>query len=156
MRGKVFFSQVDLGGYPLTVDHNGEKRILRCFDDLLADVFDSTNPTLLHIDEIGQADHAVQKAIAPFVSPERRIKNMRLPECVAVSLSTNSSHHRTGSVPILVHIRSRIATTLHLEPHLDAFLERATIDNIHPYIMSFLKHSPAMLYELEMLGAKQL
>src|SRR5262245_37540885 len=81
---------------------------------------------------------------------------MRLPDCVAVSLSTNSSVHRTGSVPILVHIRSRVATTLHLEPHLDAFLERATIDNIHPWIMSFLKHSPAMLYELEMVSDKQL
>src|SRR5215468_9440512 len=148
--------QVDLGGYPLTIEHNGEKRILRSFDDLLADIFSAKNPTLLHIDEIGQADHAVQKAIAPFVSPERRINNMRLPECVAVSLSTNSSVHRTGSVPILVHIRSRVATTLHLEPHLDSFLERATIDSIHPYIMSFLKSTPAMLYELEMLGAKQL
>src|SRR5262245_43099393 len=81
---------------------------------------------------------------------------MRLPDCVSVSLSTNSSVHRTGGVPILVHIRSGVATTLHLEPHLDSFMERATIDGIHPYIMSFLKVSPAMLYELEMLGANKL
>jgi hypothetical protein len=146
--------QVDLGGYPLTMEVNGTKRILRCFDDLLASVFEAKDPTLLHIDEIGQADHAVQKAIAPFVSPERRINNYTLPECVAVSLSTNSTVHRTGSVPILVHIRSRVATTLHLEPNLDAFLERATMDELHPYIMSYLKHSPTMLYELEMLPEK--
>lgn len=146
---------VDLGGYPLTVERDGIKRIMRCFDDLLAEVFDSKDPTLLHIDEIGQADHAVQKAIAPFVSPERRINNYTLPACVAVSLSTNSAVHRTGSVPILVHIRSRVATTLHLEPHLDAFLERATLDEVHPYILSFLKHNPAMLYELEMMSKKQ-
>lgn len=145
---------VDLSGYPLTLEVNGEKRILRCFDDLLASIFDTKEPTLLHIDEVGQADHAVQKAIAPFVSPERRINNYTLPACVCVSLSTNSSVHRTGSVPILVHIRSRVATTLHLQPSLDTFLERATQDNIHPYIMSFLKSNPTMLYELEMLPQK--
>lgn len=148
--------QVDLGGYPLTIEHNGTKRIARCFDDLLASVFDAKVPTLLHIDEVGQADNPVQKAIAPFVSPERRINNMQLPDCVAVSLSTNSAVHRTGSVPILVHIRSRVATTLHLEPHLDSFLDKAAADHIHPHIMSFLKHNPSMLYELEMLPAKQL
>lgn len=146
--------QVDLGGYPLTMDVDGDKRILRCFDDLLASVFDAKEPTLLHIDEIGQADNPVQKAIAPFVSPERRINNHKLPECVAVSLSTNSTVHRTGSVPILVHIRSRVATTLHLEPNLEAFLDRATEDEVHPYIMSFLKQNPTMLYELEMLPEK--
>jgi hypothetical protein len=146
---------VDLSGYPLTLEMEGEKRILRCFDDLLASIFATSEATLLHIDEIGQADHAVQKAIAPFVSPERRINNYRLPDCVAVSLSTNSAVHRTGSVPILVHIRSRVATTLHLEPNLDTFLERATQDDISPWIMSFLKHNPTMLYELEMLSAKQ-
>ena len=145
---------VDLSGYPLTLEVGSEKRILRCFDDLLASVFDSKEPTLLHIDEIGQADHAVQKAIAPFVSPERRINNYRLPDSVAVSLSTNSAVHRTGSVPILVHIRSRVATTLHLEPNLDSFLERATVDDINPYIMSYLKSNPTMLYELEMLPKK--
>lgn len=145
---------VDLSGYPLTMEVDGTKRILRCFDDLLAEVFNSNVPTLLHIDEIGQADNAVQKAIAPFVSPERRINNYTLPATVVVSLSTNSTVHRTGSAPILVHIRSRVATTLHLEPHLDSFLKRATIDSIHPHIMSFLKHSPAMLYELEMLPKK--
>jgi len=145
---------VDLSGYPLTMEVDNEKRILRCFDDLLASVFSTTEDTLLHIDEIGQADHAVQKSIAPFVSPERRINNYKLPECVSVSLSTNSAVHRTGSVPILVHIRSRVATTLHLEPNLDAFLERATQDEIHPYIMSFMKHNPTMLYELEMLPMK--
>lgn len=145
---------VDLSGYPLTMEVGNEKRILRCFDDLLASVFETKENTLLHIDEIGQADHAVQKAIAPFVSPERRINNYRLPDCVAVSLSTNSAVHRTGSVPILVHIRSRVATTLHLVPNLDSFLERATHDEIHPYIMSFLKHNPTMLYELEMLPLK--
>src|SRR5262249_39220845 len=47
VRGKIFFSQVDLGGYPLTVDHNGQKRVLRCFDDLLADIFSAKKPTLL-------------------------------------------------------------------------------------------------------------
>jgi hypothetical protein len=145
---------VDLSGYPLTLEVGSEKRILRCFDDLLASVFDAKALTLLHIDEIGQADHAVQKAIAPFVSPERRVNNYKLPDCVAVSLSTNSAVHRTGSVPILVHIRSRVATTLHLEPHLDTFLERATHDQLHPYIMSFLKQNPIMLYELEMLPIK--
>jgi len=145
---------VDLSGYPLTLEVDGTKRILRCFDDLLASVFETRENTLLHIDEIGQADHAVQKAIAPFVSPERRVNNYRLPACVAVSLSTNSAVHRTGSVPILVHIRSRVATTLHLEPNLDSFLERATVDGLHPYIMSFLKSNPTMLYELEMLPKK--
>jgi hypothetical protein len=146
---------VDLGGYPLTTGSHKARRIERVFDDLLASVFAATEPTILLIDEFGQADTACQKAAAPFFSLERRVNNRELPGCLTVCMATNTTEHRSGAMPILNHVRSRLAAFPRLEASLDAFFARATIDDIHPHILSFLKSYPTMLYELEMLGAKQ-
>lgn len=147
---------VDASGLPMVLEVEGRKRYVRCLDDVLDGIVNATVPTTLRIEELGQATTSVQAALAPFFAPDRRLNGWTLSPHLSVVAATNSAHHRAGANPILTHIRSRVASTVHLQPALDPWLERAAQDGIDGAITSFLKYSPAMLYELELLPKSKL
>lgn len=147
---------VDSSGLPLVCEVDGERRYVRCLDDVLDGLVNAKEPTTLLIDELGQAPNAVQAALAPFFAPDRRLNRWTLSPHLSVFGATNTSAHRSAANPILLHIRSRVRSTVRLKVHRDSWIEYAGKTGTLPVIMSFIQSNPTMLYELESLPPAQL
>src|SRR5689334_1582617 len=70
---------VDFSGMPAPVTRGEVTRIMRLLDDYLGSIFEAKEPTVLLLDELGQASPAVQAACAPLLL-DRRVGNYTLPE----------------------------------------------------------------------------
>ncbi len=139
---------VDFSGMPVPVKGDFGTRIERLLDEWLATVFDAKENTLLLLDELGQAQPAVQAACAPLLL-DRRIGKYKLPEHVTICAATNSRQHRAGATNILTHLISRMACVLELECSIDAWLDWAVPAGVRSEVISFIRFRGKLLNDFD-------
>ena len=113
-------------------------------------IFSATEPTLLFLDEFGQAPNATQCAHSHLIH-ERRVPGVgRLPDCVAIAAATNRRTDKAGSSAILELIKGRMVI-LPLEDDVDYWAEHwAKGHGVHPLFIAFLaKHRRNLFCKFE-------
>lgn len=100
---------------------------------------------ILFIDEIGQADHLVQKALAPLFAPnERRIGEYWLPDGWFVIGASNRMEDRAGVAKELTHFVNR-QCQLEIVAHIEDWISWATEHEVHPMLIAFAKFKPGVV-----------
>lgn len=141
---------VDFSGMPvpMQVTRGEQTRIQRLLDDYLGQIFEAKEPTLLLLDELGQAAPAVQAACAPLLL-DRRVGNYTLPKHVTVCAATNTRAHRAGANQILTHLISRMATAIQLDCRASEWEDWAVKARIRPEVISFIRFRSKLLNDFD-------
>ena len=105
-------------------------------------------PTLVLIDDIGQAAPAVQAALMQLLL-KREIDGAKISDKVVFAAATNRREDRAGVSGILEPVKSRFATIVHVEPDLESWLEWAIPAGISESICAFLRFRPELLHRFE-------
>jgi len=100
---------------------------------------------ILFIDEIGQADHLVQKALAPLFAPnERRIGEHFLPDGWFVIGASNRTEDRSGVAKELSHFINR-QCQINIDANIDDWTDWADTHGIHPMLVGFAQFRPGVV-----------
>lgn len=103
---------------------------------------------ILLIDELPQADNAIQKTMANLMQ-EREIHGQRIKDGWMIVATGNRSKDRAGANRILSHLMNRM-TVVELEPHLDDwcnwYMEQ---DECKVELLSFLRFKPSLLLDFD-------
>jgi hypothetical protein len=136
---------VDLGGLPIP---QGD-RVVRMLDDQLGRLTDSDcPPTLLLVDELGQASPLMQAACAKLFLA-REIGGKKLSDSVAVVAATNRAGDRAGAGNILSHIVSRMATVLEIGPDYESWAEWARRAGLDETVRGLLAWRSNLLHQFD-------
>lgn len=100
---------------------------------------------ILFLDELLQADHLVQKALAPAMS-ERMVGEHELPEGWVVWSASNRTVDKAGVNRLLGHITNRL-TIVEVESDVDGWIRWATTHEIHPMYLAFAKARPGIVFD---------
>lgn len=131
----------DIGGLPIPRDG----MVVRMLDDRLLALTTVTTPTVLFLDEIGQAPPAVQAALAPILL-DRTIGGIPLSPHLYVCAATNRREDLAGAHSILSHLVSRLCV-LDVEVSLGGWTRwAATVDDMEASVVAFLRHRPNLLH----------
>lgn len=98
---------------------------------------------VLLIDELPQADNAIQKTVANIVQ-ERELHGQKLKPGWAVITTGNRTSDRAGANRILSHLRNRM-TTIEFEPHLEDWVEWAMAHAVRMEVIAFLRFRSNLL-----------
>jgi len=113
----------------------------------LAGDYDETKHVVVFIDELPQADNAIQKTLANLMQ-ERESYGKALHQNVSFVATGNGTAHRAGANRILSHVRNRMLS-LKFEAHLDDWCQWALDNNRRPEVISFLRFRPDQLNEFD-------
>jgi len=102
---------------------------------------------VLFVDEIGQADTLVQKAMAPLFI-EGKLGEYRIPEGWWVVAATNRVEDRAGVVKELSHFTNR-QCRINIEPHIEDYLVWAKKHNLHSMLTGFASFRPGVVMTQE-------
>lgn len=102
---------------------------------------------ILFLDEFAQADHLVQKAVAPGLS-ERMFGEHLLPKGWQVWGATNRASDKAGVNRMLGHVTNRVQY-LDVTPDVDGWLRWAADHDIHPMYMSFAQARPGLVFDAD-------
>ena len=112
----------------------------------------SCPPSILCLDELGQAPTSVQNVTLQLLhSKERRLRSLRLPppDRCFVAAATNRTTDRAGSGQLTTAVRSRFLTSFLVVPHLADLRAVAARDGWHHTVRSWLKVAPKFLNDFD-------
>ena len=109
--------------------------------------YKESDHVVVFIDELPQADNAIQKTLANLMQ-EREAYGVKLHNKVSFVATGNGTAHRAGANRILSHVRGRMLN-LKFEAHLDDWCKWALDSNIRPEIIAFLRFRPDQLNEFD-------
>lgn len=102
-------------------------------------IIEATKPTLVFLDDIGQAPKAVQSAWMQPVHG-RTLNGFKIPDCVRFAAATNRREDRAGAGDIITALKSRFAFWVTVEPDLKSWAEFSITDEtIDPTVVSFAR-----------------
>lgn len=131
----------DAKGFPGKV--NGHYEWQLCGD--ARRIVQAKKPTVVFIDDLGQAAPIVQAAFMQWILL-RRIGEHDVPKCVVFIAATNRRQDKAGVTSILEPVKSRFATIIELEPTPDEWIEWAFDHNMPAEIIGFVNFRPALLH----------
>jgi hypothetical protein len=137
----------DLSGVPA---NNGDGTAVMLPYANLKRIVQSVEPTIVALEDFGQAMPAVQNAamqILHAATGERRIGDLVIPDNVTFVLTSNRRSDRANVQGITETIKSRIATIIEVETSLDDWTQWAYTADIAPEIIAFLRTCPKLLHE---------
>lgn len=122
----------------------GKEATFLPFGDL-ARAVRAKKPTVWFLDDLGQATAAVQASYMQLLLA-RRVSEHVLPDCVTFIAATNRRTDRAGVSGILEPVKSRFASIVELEPHIDDWSQWA-IDagDVPTELIAFLRFRPDLL-----------
>lgn len=135
------YNECDVRGY--LVPDGGNAVFTR--PDFFATV-DKFSRGILFLDEFLQAEHAVQKAIAPLIL-DRRIGQYQLPPGWMVALAGNGLDDRAGANTLLSHITNRVMYIEVAPPDVDEWVIWAAQNELPPALIAFAKLQPNIVFE---------
>lgn len=103
---------------------------------------------ILFLDEFMQAEHAVQKAVAPLIL-ERRVGEYELPAGWMVALAGNGIDDGAGANSLLTHITNRVMLIEVLPPDVDEWVIWAAKQELPPELIAFAKLRSHLVFESE-------
>lgn len=114
----------------------------------LARAVAATQPTVWFLDDLGQAPPSVQASFMQLLLA-RRINDHVLPECVTFIAATNRRTDRAAVQGILEPVKSRFATIVNLDVHLDDWCGWAITAGIRTEVIAFLRFRSELLCKFE-------
>lgn len=145
----VFREPVDLMGVPDVVDG----KTVWCPPDYIPDDV-GDKPFIFLIDELAQAEAAMQKACAP-ICLERTVAGKPLPKNCTVISTGNRAGDKAGSFKLLTHLRNRLIP-IQVEANLDDFTAWGMRSGrVSQAILAFLEWRKAMLLVTDTTGEGQ-
>lgn len=102
---------------------------------------------ILFLDELGQASHDVQKPAAELLL-NRRVGDYQLPPGWIIIAASNRESDRSGVQRELAFITNR-RMVIPIEPNLDAWVEWAEKQDVHPLAIAFAKVKPDQVFASE-------
>ncbi len=142
----VVSDPTDAKGLPWPDKEASEAKFLPFGD--LARAIKATKPTVWFLDDLGQAPPSVQASYMQLLLA-RRVNDHVLPECVTFVAATNRRTDRAGVTGVLEPVKSRFASIVGLDVHLDDWCAWALNANIQPEVISFLRFRPELLCKFE-------
>ena len=108
---------------------------------ILHQLLNATEPTVWFIDDLGQANEAVQKAYMPWLL-ERRSGEHILPNCVRIVAATNGRQHKAGVSGILEPVKSRFHKIVHIKSDYSVWRDDfAVLHGVNPLVIAYLDWS---------------
>ena len=114
----------------------------------LARALNAKKKTVWFLDDLGQATPAVQAAYMQLLLA-RRVNEHVLPDCVTFVAATNGRSHRAGVNGILEPVKSRFATIIEVEAHIDDWTLWAYDHGIPVELVHFLRWRSELLHKFE-------
>lgn len=124
---------------------DGESATFLPYGDLLA-MLNATEPTVVFLDDLGQAPAAVQASNMQLLLA-RRINQHKIPDCVTFAAATNRRSDRAGVTGILEPVKSRFGAIVELEANLEDWKLWAADHSIPAEIVSFLNFKKNLFAE---------
>jgi hypothetical protein len=103
-------------------------------------------PTIWLIDDIGQANAAVQAANMQWLLA-REVNGHRLPDCVSILAATNRKQDRAGVQGILEPVKSRFITMLDVDVDLNQWCYWAFNNGMPVELIAFLRLKTKYLHQ---------
>jgi hypothetical protein len=113
----------------------------------MATDFRDGDEVVVIVDELPQADNAIQKTMANMLQ-EKEVYGDKLWHNVTFVCTGNRASDRAGANRILSHLRGRM-TTLEFEPHLDDWCAWALDAGVRSEVISFLRFKPGLLADFD-------
>lgn len=121
---------------------NGHYEWMLCGD--ARRIIEAKKPTLVLIDDLGQAAPMVQAAYMQWLLL-RRIGEHDVPDCVTFIAATNRREDRAGVSGVLEPVKSRFVTILQLDVDTDDWIKWAFDNDMPSEIIGFVHFRPSML-----------
>ena len=102
---------------------------------------------MILLDELPQADHAVQKALANLLL-EREVYGRKLKAGWSIVATGNRASDRAGANRMLSHVYGRV-TEIEYDTSLDDFCIWALENGIDPTVIQFVRFKPNMLHDTD-------
>lgn len=138
----VICDPTDGKGFPAKV--NGHYEWQLCGDAYR--ITKAKKPTIVFIDDLGQAAPVVQAAFMQWILL-RRIGEHDIPDCVVFIAATNRRKDKAGVTSILEPVKSRFATILELEADADEWIKWAFDNDMPAELIGFVHFRPTILNE---------
>lgn len=134
----------DAKGIPAII---GERAEFLPTGDLRA-VMNATEPTVVLLDDLGQAPPAVQAAYMHLLLA-RRVNGHALPgpELVTFVVATNRREDYAGVVGILAPVVDRMTAAYQLDVDVEAWVQWGLTHDIAPTVLAFVRWRPGFLTE---------
>lgn len=121
------------------------------FGDLKA-IYGAKKPTVVFIDDVGQAMPAVQNGVMQLLHSStgvRRLNGHIVPKHVCFVLATNRRQDGANVTGMTETVKSRVASIVSLEPNLEDFCAWMAGNNGAPEIVAYLRDQPGDLHKFE-------
>lgn len=115
-------------------------------------ILDATEPTLVILEDFGQAPVSVQAAAMQLLhsaSGERRLGDKIVPKHITFALTSNRRTDRAGVQGILETVKSRCSTIIEVMPTLEDWKEWAISNGIAQEIIGFLNFRKEFFMKFE-------
>ena len=130
----------DYKGLPGVID--GEAEFLPFGD--LREMMNATKPTIVFLDDLGQAPGVVQAACMQLILA-RQINGHKLSDEIVFVAATNRRQDRAGVTGILSPVKSRFASIIELEADADEWIEWAIDNDLPAEVIGFIHFRPGLL-----------
>jgi hypothetical protein len=134
----------DAKGLPWVVD--GVPRFVPF--DKLKRLIDATRTTICFLDDFGQAPTSVQASFMQLIY-SRTVDGTPISPHVCFLAATNRKTDKAGVFGIIEPVKSRFVTIIELQLSVDDWIEWATINNLHPDVISFVHTRPTLLTDFK-------
>lgn len=135
---------IDFVGLPANVD--GRAEFLPY--GTLRRIIEAEQPTILFLDDLGQAPPAVQAACMQLLLA-REVCGRKISDQVVMFAATNRKEDRCGVTGLLEAVKSRFATIVEVIPDVDEWCEWALEREVSIDVVAFIRWKPDMLWTFE-------
>lgn len=140
----VVSDPTDFKGLPCLVDGQA---VFLPFKEL-QEMIDAKTPTVVFLDDLGQASAAVQAAAMQLILG-KRINGHHLSENIIFVGATNRREDMAAVQGILEPVKSRWTSIIGLDVCVEAWLEWAEANGINKYVRAFIARRPALLHDFQ-------
>jgi len=142
----VVSDPTDAKGLPWIAANKSEATFLPFGD--LAQALRAKRETVWFLDDFGQASPAVQASFMQLLLA-RRVNGHKLPDCVTFMAATNLRTAGMGVSGMLEPVKSRFASIVTLDAHIDDWVEWAGGAGINETLIAYLRFDAGMLHVFE-------
>jgi len=136
----VVSDPTDAKGLPAIVD--GKAEFLPYGD--LRQMMEAKKPTIVFLDDLGQAPAVVQAAFMQLILA-RRVNGHKVSKHIVFVAATNRRQDRAGVTGILEPVKSRFASIVELEADAQEWIEWALDNDVPMEVIGLIHYQPSML-----------
>jgi len=129
----------DVHGLPML---RGDSAVFAPFDEMVV-LRDASAPTLVVLEDLGQATTAVQASWMQLIHA-RALGSFRVSDCVTFAATSNRAGDKAGAGRLISALRNRFAAIIDVEVSAADFVEYCD-DRVNPLVPRFVAFYPAAL-----------